>query len=1157
MSKSGVQRNLQVLFICLLLPTGVAGHAINSNELIPPNKTENVQPEQEVFLSFNYRNLFNKVIIAYFEDGNYYLPVSEVFSSLKIPNTVNTTDFSLVGSYLDPANTYRFDFKNYTVSLDGKGSFSFSADEMLVKELDYYVQLNVLSEVFDLNFTVDLNNLLLQLQTPHVLPIVEEQQRAERRRRQEKFSVGQNFYPLEYDRDRKMLGGGFFDYSLSAILSENVNNYNYDLDLGTEVLGGDLQGSAFGSYSDNFSSFTTNNLRWRYVMRNNNKLTQVFAGQTNSDGLINRNFTGIRLTNDPIEPRFLYDSFEIEGRVEPGSEVELYYNNALYDFQRVTDTEQYRFLAPLTYGTSRLRLRIYGPDGRITEREERIQIPFSFLPQGEFSYHINAGKLDNSIFGSTRESNIVQGDFAYGISNQLTQKVGIEYFNEFSEQSPLLYSSTSARLFGDYLFNVDLAPTAFYRVSGNIVYPSSASLGVNYTYFSDTGIYNPLGNDQELSGNIFYPFSIGEIPLNIRVIGNYAARQTVDNTGYTVDLNSRINRFNVRLSYRDRKFGRISLDPSPGSSVSASATYLISRKPDIPRYLQNTFISGRLDYNPGLAELEQAEIQASRSIFDKGRIQASFSRNFIGDFNFVNVGVTIDFNSVRTTSTFRNSRNRPSFTQNVRGSIGFDEYNKDVVLSNRQQVGRSATSLRLYVDSNNSGNFEKGEEVIDNEAVRIGRAGVSSSSKNGILRFSQLRPYHRVNLEINESAIENPLLVPKEGKFSIVTDPNRYKPINIPFYLSGVIQGRVSRIGSNSKQAASGIRLFLKSKDRNFEKDIQTFSDGSFYAYEVPPGNYSLRVDSTQLQFLNARSEPEVLEFEVKSLAEGDFIEGLNLEILPLESSEKTVIEKKDTSKAIEPDKTEPELFYEIQLASYATTGYSVPASLRAENLFSESFYVRYNPYADLFALRTAPMTDKEAALDKLLAISDSPFNEPALVISSDTSLSSKDLYPGYAVIFGVLETRSKAEEYAENVGKITGYDSKIYYDASQNTFPVRSKTFPNREDALSIVNELYRRSISSASEFSIVRVGEDKIPELQFGYAIEVIGLEENTAREFYNLIEIREILPDPSKFILSGSILLIEGIPSWKQTVELKRKLDNLLQKGTPILVLNQKQF
>src|SRR5699024_56274 len=137
-------------------------------------------------------------------------------------------------------------------------------------------------------------------------------------------------------------------------------------------------------------------------------------------------------TNEPVEPRHMFDEFEIEGEAVPGSEVELYFNNLLYDYQETSENGRYRFLAPLTYGSSRMQLKIYDPAGSIIKRTQRIQVPFGFLPGGEFNYHLNIGRLNTPLFGSTERSNIIQGDLSYGVTNGLTQEVGMEYLNSSS-----------------------------------------------------------------------------------------------------------------------------------------------------------------------------------------------------------------------------------------------------------------------------------------------------------------------------------------------------------------------------------------------------------------------------------------------------------------------------------------------------------------------------------------------------------------------------------------------------------------------------------------------------------------------------------------------------------------------------------------------------
>src|SRR5699024_3401773 len=141
----------------------------------------------------------------------------------------------------------------------------------------------------------------------------------------------------------------------------------------------------------------------------------------------------------------------------------------------------------------------------------------------------------------------------------------------------------------------------------------------------------------------------------------------------------------------------------------------------------------------------QAEAQISKNIFRNGRLQASVSRNFRSDFNLFQIGFTIDFPGTRSTSSASISSSGASYNQNVIGSVGFDSQAGNILFSNRQQVGRSSLGLRLFIDENNSGHYEKGEQIIKNEAVRISRSGRTNIHDDGTIYISQLQPYHQMN----------------------------------------------------------------------------------------------------------------------------------------------------------------------------------------------------------------------------------------------------------------------------------------------------------------------------------------------------------------------------------------------------------------------------
>ena len=74
--------------------------------------------------------------------------------------------------------------------------------------------------------------------------------------------------------------------------------------------------------------------RWRYVVRENEYFSSFTAGQIPTGSDFVPRVTGIALSNEPIEPRMMFDNYVVDGYTEPESDVELYLNDRLIDFQK-------------------------------------------------------------------------------------------------------------------------------------------------------------------------------------------------------------------------------------------------------------------------------------------------------------------------------------------------------------------------------------------------------------------------------------------------------------------------------------------------------------------------------------------------------------------------------------------------------------------------------------------------------------------------------------------------------------------------------------------------------------------------------------------------------------------------------------------------------
>jgi hypothetical protein len=482
--------------------------------LYQPVTAQQSDDTQEVFLTFRYQNLINVYTISRYKDGEFFLPQNELFTSLGLDSRIDPSSNRLIGEFVE-LGTYVIDLDELTASF-ADTEISFSADDFIITELDIFLHPDIYRDLFGLDFTVDFNNLRLHLISTHTLPVESQQERERQRERALRMHTDPfaDFYDLRYDRIRHTLNGGFLDYNLSANITQGNNSYLYNTGIGMEVLGGDLQGHIFGSWSQQATSLRSSNLRWRYAMHDEEWFTQIITGQTVSDGLVQSAYSGIQLTNEPLEPRFLFDDYAFTGNVTPESEVELYRNNTLIDYQRADELGQYRFQVPLTYGSSQYDIRIYSPTGQVSQRETRVQVPFSFVPPGDINYTLEAGRLDNPVPGTIDRGFMTTGNVRSGITNWLSARGGMEYYQHFHDDGiPTISGALTGRISTNYLITVEAASQAFYRVNTGVIYPSSASIDLMYTNFiRQGGVYNPGRNLNNLRFNMFTPFEIGISP---------------------------------------------------------------------------------------------------------------------------------------------------------------------------------------------------------------------------------------------------------------------------------------------------------------------------------------------------------------------------------------------------------------------------------------------------------------------------------------------------------------------------------------------------------------------------------------------------------------------------------------------------------------------
>ena len=1115
-------------------------------------KAEAQTADQEVFLQFRHQTVVNTYISAIYEQDQFYLSVSELFSPLQIDLNVDSGNLVLSGNYLGKGQ--------YTINLNTRRArfldreIDLTIDDFIISDLGFYLLPEVFYELFEMEFIIDFSNLSVALISPDTMPVVSQRERERQRERmmRTRRELMREYYPLRFDRKQQVFNAGFLDYNLTANYNRTGNNFLYTTSVGSELFGGDLQGTLFGSYSQTATSLRSSGLRWRYGIRDNEWISTLTAGQSSSQGLAPAAYTGIRVTNEPIEPRFLYGETAFTGSVEPNSEVELYRNNALVDYVMADETGQYRFTVPITYGSSNYNIRVFSPTGEMTQRDARLQVPFNFLPPGEVTYYVDAGRLDNPISGSTDRGFMSNLNVNAGITNRLTASGGMEYFEDFHDGLPTFKTGISSRIFTNYLLSLEAANDAFYRASASVIYPNNASINIDYTNYNvQGGIYNPSRNLSSVRANVFTPFEIGSLPLFFRWSVTNEQRETAAVTRYRVDLNTRLGRANIRLGYRDSQVGPLSFQSTPVARLSTSTTYNFSRSREIPRALRGVFLRGQMNFIPAQDRIEDIELQFSRNITQNGRIQIAGGRNFIGGFNLLRFTFTFDFNAFRTNTSVRSTRNSTTLTQSARGSVGYDSHHNKFLYTNRQQVGRSGVAVRLFVDNNSSGVYEEGDDLIADNAIRIDRAGGTRYSKDGISYISQLQPYRQYNLTINKGAISNPLLVPNLEQFSIVTDPNQYKLIDIPFYMSGIFDGMVYRINPDgTKSGLGGLRLYLQQVDppegtQRYSGELRTFSDGSFYAYEIPPGDYTLEVDPSQLNFLNAESDPGKLEFTIRSLAEGDFVQGLKINLIPdgylVPDEKRPVITASLTGydKFSFTDGYKPDCMFTIQAGSFLNFTDAFEFAEEAERIIEDGLDIVYNSRNGLYSVRSSSAYSSDVLQTRLNRLRAWREQVTAVINRCDVDPDNQ----GHFMQLGVFSEQTEAENLMQRLSEEIAVELYIHLDATDGLFRVVAG--PYRSERV-LMDELQKLIFVSDGEDQPTALNDMSLIE-DTGYRYGLTLQEFSDSESAITFLEEIELLTDIDLEIVQSDSVTFQVIT--KEQTNSLQELQKISDKLTAI--------
>ncbi len=838
----------------------------------PTKATELPEGAEEVFFTLRHKRILIVYIDAVINKDKIMLPLIPLLRHLQVYHEADTLARRVEGRQPRSGRDFVVDVAGRLLQRDD-ALLPIQNEDMIIVRDEAYLSLSLLENLLSCSISVDYAELRLNLKTDYQLPLertVLRKQSYGRSLENEDVSLR---VPLLHDRAKAVFRGGFLNYRLQTQADNRQKGVQGNLQAKAELLGGDLF-SGFSSNLQGDSLLFDGSFLWRYYLGPNSSLTQIRCGYLPTAGLTSGNMLGVELNNDPLRLPHHFSESELTSSLLFNWDAELYINNRLVEVRQGDSSTRVNFSVPLSFGSSSILLKKYGPMDQYEEEQLRIVVPRSFRRPGDFAYHLRGGVISSS------GSPLFEGGLAFGINRELTVEVnGSQYFHKYEGRS-LVTGLLHGRLGESILSSLSIEPARAYGIS------LSASIGARSRLKTKVD-YTPRGTS-------LAPTQRGNLAFDLRLPGRFFGKAfdlSVD--GQLQRFKSGLLRSKLQSNLRFALAGA-AVDSRWRYDETRTGSYMVSQNFRGDLSLRYPL---RMDWLPDI--LKGIDVEAAAGYHFTEQILSGcvlgMTRKFMFATTRCDIGVRYDVLRGQTQAQLRLSHNLP-FTRirsalrrdrqhyrgemSLEGSVALDELSRSLVFSSKAMRGAAALSVRVFIDSNANGRFDEGETIIDNPALSIGQSVTLERDESGIVRILNLLPYTEYIVRLDCSALPNPLLTPRHAAFAVITDPHRIKAIDIPLLQGGIVEGRISLQSAAGIRPGAGLRLRITDNEGQIIKETLSFSDGSFYLMGVPPGDFTALIDPAQLELLEIKQGAEPVAFSVRQSLEGDLVSGIDLHLV-------------------------------------------------------------------------------------------------------------------------------------------------------------------------------------------------------------------------------------------------------------------------------------
>ena len=724
------------------------------------------------------------------------------------------------------------------------------------------VNVDSLSQWFDIRLKSDLANALLVVESDKKLPFeraFERKERAARIRPTTQFDLStlpQSTQPYKFWRTPSV------DVVISAGGLKNKSE-KQNFDLRYELFAsGEIGKASFDARISSDNSGVPESLRLR-AYRTDPKgellgplgATHFAVGDvsTVSTPLVSQSAIGrgAFVTNRPVDQPDNFDRTSFRGNLPQGWDAELYRNGQLLAFAESRTDGRYEFIdVPLLYGQNRFEVVLYGPQGQVKRDTQSVPVGVDSIPPRKTYYWAGIQEADNDLinlnnFAVTRQHGWRGG---FGLERGLNTRtsVGLSLSSLQLDRNRHNYLEGSIRrAIGPALVEISASSNlgSGMALRGQLLgelgntYITAESIWARGGFISDR-IEKNISGSHRLSldhnfklGGKMVPFHIdaqyetttdgrsklgftGRSSLNFKrlsLTGELVWEKQTGNLGYKL-----LDRMTARFLAN----GRIA-----GVRIRGEVTYQIA--PD-KRFEKVNFTG---EWNAGERSDWRAELGYDASL-DRARAA---------------IGIIRRFDRFALTATAEGaSDGSVAAGVNLAFSFGPDPRTNKMRFSSNKLASTGQALAIVFRDRNRDGIRQDDEPLVENVELTAGQStALTQTNAKGRAIIDNLTPFRPILIGIDASSLNDPYIQPALPGVVVTPRPGVATIVELPLVGAGEVEGTLMRQGGG---ILSGVGLELLDKAGRVARKTVSEFDGFFLFESVPFGEYTLRVEKLSAQ---------------------------------------------------------------------------------------------------------------------------------------------------------------------------------------------------------------------------------------------------------------------------------------------------------------------